>query len=216
MTENRREVSSRNLSFFHRLAQRLVKLGLRPNQISVLSCVFALMAGIALAQAGSPDFTRNVFLIIVALIGIQLRLGCNLIDGLMAVEGGLKTPTGELYNDIPDRLSDIFIIVGTGYSASILNPHYIDLAWAAAVTAVLTAYIRVLGGSMGTKHYFIGPMAKQHRMFVINAALIASLIESKFSIWGYALSVAIVVILVGSLITCYRRIRFIALELKDK
>ena len=41
------------------------------------------------------------------------------------------------------------------------------LGWAAAVLAVLTAYVRVLGGSLGLTQHFIGPMAKQHRMFTL-------------------------------------------------
>ena len=39
------------------------------------------------------------------------------------------------------------------------------LGWAAAVLALLTAYIRALSGSLGLPQRFLGPMAKQHRMF---------------------------------------------------
>jgi len=40
---------------------------------------------------------------------------CNLLDGMVAIEGGLKTPAGELFNDVPDRISDPLILVGAGY-----------------------------------------------------------------------------------------------------
>ena len=43
------------------------------------------------------------------------------------------------------------------------------LGWSAAVLAVLTAYVRVLGASLGTTHQFIGPMAKPHRMALVES-----------------------------------------------
>ena len=47
---------------------------------------------------------------------IQLRLIANLLDGLVAVEGGKRTPTGELYNEAPDRIADTAVLVGAGYA----------------------------------------------------------------------------------------------------
>ena len=38
--------------------------------------------------------------------GVQLRLLCNLLDGMVAVEQGKQTPFGVLYNEMPDRVSD--------------------------------------------------------------------------------------------------------------
>ena len=42
-------------------------------------------------------------LLVVAAGMIQLRLVCNLLDGMVAVEGGMKTKSGELYNDVFGR-----------------------------------------------------------------------------------------------------------------
>ncbi len=33
--------------------------------------------------------------------GIQLRLLCNMLDGMIAVDTNHRTKTGELYNEIP-------------------------------------------------------------------------------------------------------------------
>ena len=52
------------------------------------------------------------------------------------------------------------------------------LGWCAAVLAVLTAYVRVLGGSLGVTQHFIGPMAKQHRMFTLTIATLLSAVET--------------------------------------
>jgi phosphatidylglycerophosphate synthase len=66
-----------------------------------------------------PDLPPGVrpWGLLLAAAAIQLRLLCNLLDGMLAVEGGLKTPLGELYNEIPDRLADVAILAGAGASA---------------------------------------------------------------------------------------------------
>jgi phosphatidylglycerophosphate synthase len=37
---------------------------------------------------------------------IQLRLLCNLLDCMVAIEGGKSAPTGALFNEMPDRFAD--------------------------------------------------------------------------------------------------------------
>ena len=44
---------------------------------------------------------------------VQCRLLCNLFDGMVAVEGGKRSPNGDLYNDMPDRFDED--TVGTGF-----------------------------------------------------------------------------------------------------
>jgi len=132
-----------------------------------------------------------------------------MFDGMMAVEGGMIGPLGEIFNDLPDRISDVFIILGAGFSISkepsILLVH---LSWLASLLAVLTAYVRFLGASTGTPQFFVGPQAKPHRMFVLVGA---SLIEGLILPWlgfvelGTVMLLAIVVVIVGSFITCVRR-----------
>lgn len=57
-------------------------------------------------------------LFLLAAAMIQGRLLCNLMDGLMAIEGNLKSASGEIYNDAPDRVSDALILVGAGYACN--------------------------------------------------------------------------------------------------
>jgi phosphatidylglycerophosphate synthase len=103
---------------------------------------------------------------------VQLRLLCNLLDGMVAIEGGRKTATGGLYNELPDRFADSALIVALGYGAG--EPW---LGWLGALAAAVTAYIRVLGGTLGLAQDFRGPMAKPHRMAVLTFACIAQTIE---------------------------------------
>jgi hypothetical protein len=64
---------------------------------------------------------------------------------------------------------------------------------------------------MGAPHFFIGPMAKQHRMFIVNIACLFSLIEAWFlSTWGHIYVATLIVISAGALVTCVRRLGAVA------
>ena len=80
---------------------------------------------------------------------VQLRLLCNLIDGMVAIESGKGSPLGELYNEIPDRLSDAATLVGLGFAAGSVP----WLGFLAAILAVFVAYVRaavkIAGGAAG-------------------------------------------------------------------
>jgi len=210
----RRVVSTRNAAWAKALACRLGRAGLRPNSVSVASVVFA-----AAAAAGFlivPDLAGGyqAAALVLAAAAIQCRLLCNMLDGLLAVEEGFKTPSGEIYNDLPDRIADIVILVGAGYACE--QPFGPLLGWLAAVTAVLTAYVRLLGGSLGVTQHFVGPMAKPHRMFTLTIASLAAAVQSLLGWQGHALTVGLVLIASGSVATAWRRTRRIALELEAR
>ncbi|MCU1763022.1 CDP-alcohol phosphatidyltransferase family protein [Pseudomonas sp. 14P_8.1_Bac3] len=203
MDENRRPIKTRSSGWAKRITGFLVKRDLSPNQISVASIVFALLGIVAL------NIDTGITGSILCAIGIQLRLLCNLFDGMVAIEGGKKSDIGSLYNEFPDRIADSLLIVGLGYAIG-----YPDLGWFAALAAALTAYVRVFGGSIGLKQSFIGPMAKQHRMAVMTAALLLNAVEA--SIYGthYVLLIALVIIALGSVATCVTRTLGISRQLK--
>jgi phosphatidylglycerophosphate synthase len=135
---------------------------------------------------------------------IQCRLLCNLFDGMVAIEGGKKTHSGELFNDMPDRISDTLLIISAGYAISIISWGDM-LGWCAALLAVMTAYVRTLATSLGAPVNFQGPMAKQHRMALLTAACLIAAVENSFSQQSYTLLVALVLMISGCLITLYRR-----------
>ena len=141
---------------------------------------------------------------------IQLRLVCNLLDGLMAVEGGKKTKTGEIYNRFPRSYCVISCSTEILGRLSTSSPFlwHAELGWACACTigALLTAYIRVFGGAVGLPQDFCGPMAKQQRMAVLTGACVLSAVEILLVAWpvGMIMLLALCVVLVGSFITAVR------------
>ena len=190
----RRPLASRSSSWAQWLAARLMKSQITPNQISLLSVAWAILGGgLLLWCAGWLAFIATA-------VCVQLRLLCNLLDGMVAIEGGKSTPSGALFNEIPDRVSDPLFLVPLGYAAG-----YSLLGWLAALLAVLTAYIRVLGGALGQQQDFGGFLPKQRRMAVLTIALLAAAVED--GLWGTRVSLlaAAIIIALGSLATCISR-----------
>lgn len=185
-----------------------------PNQVSVLSIAFAVAAFMNLATAGD-GFTAPARWLLVGALCIQARLLCNLLDGLLAIEGGLKTKTGDLFNEIPDRIGDVAILLGAGYAVRAYPPG-VTLGWVTALVAVLTAYVRLLGGSFGFVQDFSGPMAKQHRMFTVTVGCMAAAIESAMRGTMWSLYAAMWIVLAGSLYTFWRRTTRIARQLESR
>jgi phosphatidylglycerophosphate synthase len=212
---SRRPLKSRERRWARSLAAWFASRGASPNAISLASVVFAGLAGLSLwFSLGDHGETRGILLVAAAAF-IQLRLLCNLLDGLIAVEGGLGSPVGEIYNDLPDRFADAVIFIGAGLALRAL-PYGMTLGWLAAVAAPLTAYVRVLGGAVGLPQDFCGPMAKQHRMAATTAGCLAGAVESWFHRPPRLLFVALALVVLGSAATIARRTSRIARGLRER
>ncbi|MBP8154826.1 MAG: CDP-alcohol phosphatidyltransferase family protein [Nitrospira sp.] len=205
---NRRPLKTRSAAWAGGLARTLANLGATPNGVSVTGIFFALAGGAALVFAGRYTESTRALLLLAAAAGIQLRLLCNMIDGLIAVECGLKSKTGDLFNEVPDRLEDSAFLIGAGYAS--LAIHGATLGWLAALLAGGTAYIRVLGGSLGFAQDFCGPMAKQHRMFFLTVTCLAGAGEALLTERRLALFYGLTFIIAGTAVTFVRRLSRIA------
>jgi phosphatidylglycerophosphate synthase len=194
MPEARRPLKSRDTAWARALASALVRRKVSPNAISVAGMVFATVGGLAFA-AVSCGCLPLPLLLLVGAAGVQLRLLCNLLDGMVAVEGGLKGKAGDLYNEAPDRYADIVLLVGAGYGAG--TPW---LGWMAAAAAVLTAYLRALGASLGQGQDFAGPLAKPQRMAALTLAALIAIFQPPILGWGLWL------IAIGAFLTAARRV----------
>ncbi|MES2595065.1 MAG: CDP-alcohol phosphatidyltransferase family protein [Verrucomicrobiota bacterium] len=216
-TGPRRELKSRNTAWARAVAKAACASGLTPNAISVVSILFA--AGSLVFYILAPEMKTPggaALMWFGAAACIQFRLLCNLLDGMVAVEGGKGSVTGPIYNEAPDRIADVFILVGAGYSTNV-EPGVIKLfgelplGWACAVLAMGTAYIRLLQGTLTGQQSFMGPMAKQHRMAVLTLGTLIAMGEQLFSptIAGADirfLKIALIVIFFGAIVTCVRRL----------
>lgn len=199
MDAARRPITSRSNPLIQRLAAWLARRGVSPNQVSVSSVIFALIG------AWGLNWLPLVPAVLLCALCVQLRLLCNVVDGIVAVERARKSALGALYNELPDRLADTFFFLGLAY---LLDQS--TLGWATALLAMATAYIRVLGGALGLVQDFRGPMAKQHRMAVLTVSFLLASVE--YSAWQTrgSLHFGLWVIFIGSCWTCVARLQAIA------
>ncbi|HUM17695.1 MAG TPA: CDP-alcohol phosphatidyltransferase family protein [Candidatus Nitrosotalea sp.] len=211
---NRRPVGLRELSPVRHLAAQLARAGFRPNQISLLGVGVSTLgaACLLITTAVEPGWRSLLFLGAAAVI--PLRGLCNLCDGLMAIEGRLRTRSGEIFNDLPDRFSDALMLVAAGYAipAPGWGP---GLGWLAALLAALTAHVRVLGVAAGAAPQFGGPMAKTHRMVVLGAASVGAGAESLCGLPPRALGLGLFLVTLGCAITIVRRTGRIVRDLES-
>ena len=201
---NRRPLKSRQAGWAKLAASLLLRSGISADQVSLLGIGFALLgAWAAVAAPGEP------LLYLLAGLGIQLRLLCNMLDGLVAVEGGRKSVYGPLFNEMPDRIEDSVLLVAFGWAAGQLW-----LGLLAALMAAITAYVRALGGSLGFAQDFRGPMAKPHRMAALTLAAVAALVEALTIESRNVLEIALWIIAAGAAVTVVRRTLGLAASLK--
>jgi phosphatidylglycerophosphate synthase len=190
--EGRRPLKSRDTAWAQRAAAWLVAKGVTPNAISQAAVGFAALGGIGFWASGATEGWGRAFCLLLGAAGCQLRLLCNLFDGMVAIEGGRKEPDGPFWNEAPDRASDILILVGAGLGAGMAG-----LGWAAAALAVATAYLRELGRAEGLGSDYGGPMAKQHRMAVMTGAAVGAILLPGWPVLGWALWI----VMAGAILT---------------
>ena len=209
---DRRPIATRDAKFSQLLTRWLVDLGVSPNAISGFGMLAGIAGGLCLAATGWTDGWAMRGLWLLGAICIQLRLLCNMLDGMVAVATGTTSPVGHLYNEVPDRVSDSFTLIGLG-SAFQSSPL---LGLLAALLAMFTAYVRSIVKVAGGPQLFHGPMAKPQRMFfcTVLALFMAVAPASWRAEWRFEWSDArlgipaalLLLICVGSFLTALRRL----------
>ncbi|MEY4630218.1 MAG: hypothetical protein RIQ81_338 [Pseudomonadota bacterium] len=219
---DRRPIPAREHKASRQVAHFLASAGVTPNAISVAGLFAGCAGGLAIAMTSVSQEHRTACFLGGALL-ILCRLLANMFDGMVAVLNARPNPLGELYNEIPDRLTDAATLIGCGYSIN-SSP---AAGYVAAVFAIMTAYVRSVGKVAGAPYVFAGPFAKQQRMFlcifaclwvaVFPGLLDLSLTQSASTNGNYSVMAPVLwIIAVGSAITCVRRLFSIADHLQAK
>jgi phosphatidylglycerophosphate synthase len=207
---DRRPIATRDRKWAQVATAWLASRNVSPNAISIAGMCACIVAGLALGLTSIADY-RILWLI--AALGAQLRLTANMLDGMVALASGRASRTGELYNEVPDRISDAAVFIGAGFAWG----GNVTLGYIATILAIFTAYVRAAGKIAGAPNEFCGPMAKQHRMLVITLVCVYAAITPRS--WQTItfnnsqirlMTMGLVVIVVGCVITVIRRVARIA------
>jgi phosphatidylglycerophosphate synthase len=203
---DRRPLASRSWRVFGVLSHWLARRGVSANVISLGGMAAGGLAGVAFALTGHVATPALAWIAGAALV--QARLMANLLDGMVAIESGRASRLGELFNEVPDRVSDAATLIGLGHAVG-------GVPWLgglAAVLALFVAYVRSAVRNAGAPQDYSGPMAKQQRMFVVTvtalvcAAMPGRRSDSLFGLGVGLPAIALGVITAGCVVTSLRRL----------
>ena len=209
-TANRRPLKSRGTAWAAIAARGALATGISADGVSIAGILVSVIgAAVLVTGFGAP------WHLLIGAAAVQLRLLCNMLDGMVAVEGGRKSLYGPIYNELPDRLEDSLLLIAAGYAAD--SGIGFELGLLAALLAAICAYVRLLGGTLGQPQDFCGPQAKPHRMFVLTVGLVVAFVVAIAGgnprTWLYF---AISIICAGTLVTIVRRTLRIARRLRER
>lgn len=213
-TVDRRPIAARGHPISQAVAAWLAARDVSANAISVFGLFCGVLAGLGLSGTRWVDGAVGVTFWLAGAVLIQLRLAANMLDGMVALARGVPSPVGELYNEIPDRVSDTAVLIGVGVAGGDWG-----LGVTAALAAMATAYVRSAGKAAGAPNDFSGPMAKPHRMFLMTVLAVWMAVTPRA--WQPVLgglelpSLALLVVILGCAATAIRRLRRIARSLRS-
>jgi len=213
----RMHLRERRAQWRARLALALRARGATPNGLSWTATGFAALAALMFLLAWREPPRDAAGLLLLAALGLQGRLLCNRLDGLMARQARMVGRAGEVYNEAPDRLSDVLVCLGAGYGLQQVLPWGAELGWAAALACVGTAYVRMLGLACGVREPLQGPMARVQRMHWLSLAALlgaAALLLRHDALAHAVFAAALALLVAAAALTIAIRLRAIVRELE--
>jgi phosphatidylglycerophosphate synthase len=208
---SRRPLKSRDKHWASASARLLVEFGISPNSISIAGLLAGVLAAAAFFCTSLTEGIEQRAMWLCGAALCQLRLLCNLFDGMVAVAQKSASPVGELFNEVPDRVSDAAIFIGLGYAAG-GQP---ALGYLSALISVFVAYVRVMSKCVGAPNDFCGPMAKPQRMAIVTALGVYLAVAPRA--WEFSFGevrLVLATVCVGGLVTAIRRLARAATHLK--
>lgn len=205
---DRRPLELRGWNWIQTLAEKLANKSISPNAISIMGIFIGILCAMALHLTQTQTGYERFLWLLSALL-MLLRVLANTLDGMIAVEYGKASKVGLLYNEAPDRMTDVVILIGAGYASG----GDIILGYLAACIALFVAYVRTLARTAGAPSDFSGPMNKKGRVLtLLFTAIFMGLTPLTWHFtWGTSgqwgvMTIALIVICTGGVITIGRRL----------
>lgn len=194
----------------------MARNGVSPNTASLLSLGYAVAAAESLYATSFLEPPAQRLSWLGTAVFIQLRWWATLLQECLPARKARVTAVRPLYQEMTNRISDTVILIACGFAAGGTPA----LGYFAACAALLTAFARILGKSLGVPNE-CGPMAGKHRMMLLTAvSAYCGLAPATWHLqvealpsWGLASYALAVVVLLG-VYTMFRRLKKTASQLK--
>lgn len=172
------------------------RLGISPNQLSLLSLFFAAAAA-TLYYISATDAN----LLYAAALMVLLNALFDLADGALARRTGRADPKGDFLDHVIDRYADIFFIAGIAFAGYTPWP----VGFLASVGVLLTSYIGTQAQALSLGRYYGGIMGRADRLMIIIIATVANAIYPQAVAGQPILGWLMVAIMLSSHITAIQR-----------
>jgi phosphatidylglycerophosphate synthase len=150
------------------------RVGFTPNQLSMLSFIFAAGAGICYyLSPGSPA------MLLAAAFMVLLNAASDAMDGALARRTGTADERGDFLDHVIDRYADMFFLLGVIYAG--YAPWQVGIL--AVVGVLLTSYIGTEAQALRLGRYYGGLMGRADRVTIIFFATLANAFYAQ-SIYG--------------------------------
>ena len=144
------------------LARGLLRIGLKPNTITLLGLLGNTIGAVILAQGNF--LVGGIVILIIGPV--------DALDGNMAREMGESSSFGAFVDSVTDRYSELVIFGGLiVYYASEANAVMVGLVFAAAAGSVLVSYVRARAEGLGYEAK-VGILTRMERYVVLGPTLI--------------------------------------------
>jgi CDP-diacylglycerol--glycerol-3-phosphate 3-phosphatidyltransferase len=149
------------------LIERLARLGVRPNHITLFSLFIALVASVAL---GLGWLMLGAWLLVAA-------ASCDLLDGLLARKTGGGSKAGAFLDSFADRCAESLVFGGIAYYGA--GGWLTGVAVWAMIASLLVSYARARAQALDVD-CAVGLMQRPERMLLLILTLFAAPIVAAF------------------------------------
>ena len=143
-------------NFLRPLVNRLARIGVTANQVTITGLVLSLIGGELIAWA------RGGRMLLMLPVVLFVRMALNAMDGMLAREHGQKSPLGAILNELSDVIAD----AGLYLPLAVVPGFNAWLVIVVVVLAILTEMTGVVAVQIGASRRYDGPCGKSDRAFI--------------------------------------------------
>ncbi len=155
-----------------KIVEHIAAIGVSPNTLSIVSLLFAALAGLffSLADPG---------LLLPAGFFVAMNAILDTADGVLARMVGKASKKGDFLDHVVDRYADMFIIGG------IIFGHYVrwEVGLVAIIGVLLTSYMGTQAQAVGLGRMYSGMIGRADRLLLVIAAAILTWLYP-YPVWG--------------------------------
>lgn len=182
-------------NFLRPVVRILYKIGISPNQITLLTCIFSITYSFVIYY-----FPNSKLILNLVPIFFFIRMALNAIDGILAKEFNLTSRLGALLNELTDVISDTFLYLAF-LSQNLIEHHFLIIF---SIIAILTEFAGLAALQINSPRRYDGPMGKSDRAFFIS---LISLLLANTNIDSNVYSILFGVAAILSVLTVINRMK---------